>query len=267
MPETRLKKVISASRRIDLVGCYPDETAMILAKKCPPEKVHTLVIWTKNATHLLGHSRLIQQLRRYDQLFLHFTVTGMGNSPLEPYVPAPEESLKALPALIQLVGHPDRIRIRFDPIVHLRKPSGKYYTNFFYFNNLVPIITAQGITNVSISWMSVYKKVKLRLARNGFQIVPLSPPQQQRELAILQETTEKWGVVLHFCSTAGLPVSRCIDGTLLSKLHPTGESCSENKAKGQRQLCGCTESWDIGWYHPCLHGCLYCYGNPKEYSK
>ena len=42
-------KLISASRRVDLVGGYADLFAELLDKKAPPESVHTLVIWTKSA--------------------------------------------------------------------------------------------------------------------------------------------------------------------------------------------------------------------------
>ena len=39
--------VISASRRTDLVGCYPEALVERL-HEFPSESVHSLVIWTKN---------------------------------------------------------------------------------------------------------------------------------------------------------------------------------------------------------------------------
>lgn len=36
------------------------------------------------------------------------------------------------------------------------------------------------------------------------------------------------------------------------------------KDKGQRQLCGCIESKDIGRYDTCPHACRYCYANSNE---
>ncbi len=45
--EQSLPVVLSASRRTDLVGCYPEYLIEKL-KAYPPEKVHTIVIWTKN---------------------------------------------------------------------------------------------------------------------------------------------------------------------------------------------------------------------------
>lgn len=37
-----------------------------------------------------------------------------------------------------------------------------------------------------------------------------------------------------------------------------------NKAIGQRQLCDCINSKDIGCYDTCPHGCVYCYANRNE---
>ena len=38
----------------------------------------------------------------------------------------------------------------------------------------------------------------------------------------------------------------------------------DNKDKGQRTLCGCMVSKDIGQYDTCPHQCEYCYANTSK---
>ncbi|MBL7075159.1 DUF1848 family protein [candidate division KSB1 bacterium] len=258
-----MRKVISASRRIDLVGGFPDQLAHLLDDKCPPNRVHTLVLWTKNAANLLNHQRLRETVKRYDQIYLHYSITGMGGGFLEPRIPPTEEALGHLPRLIRLVDCPQRIRIRFDPIVHLRLPGGGNFSNFPHFERVVSRVVELGITTFSISWMATYRGVVRRLRERGIlpEVVSLSRRKEEAEKLI--EIANNLGITINWCCVSGFQSSRCIDGELFNALHPLGYQCSTAKAKGQRELCGCTESWDIGWYNPCPHGCLYCYANPK----
>jgi hypothetical protein len=261
MPQV-YKKVISASRRIDMVGNAPDQFVEILHQKCPPGSVHTLVIWTKNAENLFEYKPLFEAVQRYDQLFFHYTVTGMGGTILEPRVPRPDRGMSFLPKLVELVGDPRRIRFRFDPIVNLIMPDGSAYCNLSWFEKLAPQVKALGIQDISISWMSEYRKVLSRLKRSGITPMRVTPQLWQRQYTMIMETATKYNLIMHGCCVPGMPRSKCIDGNLLAELHPNKEPCSKRKAKGQRAECGCTESWDIGWYHHCYHGCRYCYANP-----
>lgn len=38
----------------------------------------------------------------------------------------------------------------------------------------------------------------------------------------------------------------------------------DNRDKGQRELCKCIKSKDIGEYNTCVHGCEYCYANASK---
>ncbi|MBN1918918.1 MAG: DUF1848 family protein [Verrucomicrobia bacterium] len=257
-----MKKVISASRRIDLVAGYPDKTVELLAEKAPPEATHTVVVWTKDPTNMIDHAMLRTSLGRYANLFLHLTVTGMGGGPLEPRVPAPHLVLERLPEVVGFVGGPDHVRVRFDPIVHVRCPDGSEYTNLDFFSTLSGAIARLGVANVSISWMQVYRKVLRNLARRGYAPIEVSPERWRTERAHLEEVAGRHRITLHGCCVPGMARSRCIDGELLARIHPAEEPCSTRRARGQRELCGCTESYDIGWYEPCRHGCVYCYANP-----
>jgi hypothetical protein len=257
------KKVISASRRIDMVGDAPEHFVKIVKQKCPPASVHTLVIWTKNAANLFEYAPLFATVKKYDQLFFHYTVTGMGGTILEPRVASPERAMIFLPKLVELAGDPRRIRFRFDPIVNLQMPDGTFYSNLPWFEKFAPQVKESGITDISISWMSEYRKVISRLKRAGITTLKVTQELWRRQFEAIMETAAKYDFTMHGCCVPVMSRSRCIDGTLLTKLHPGKEPCSIRKAKGQRTECGCTESWDIGWYHHCYHGCRYCYANPE----
>lgn len=258
-----MKLVLSASRRTDLAACYPEEFIRLL-EDYPPEQVHSIVIWTKNARNLLHHARLRETLLQYDQLFLQYSVTGMGGGPLEPGIPPTEESLALLPELIRLTGSPERISLRYDPIVNLRI-GGEPFNNLESFARVAPELGKWGVKRVTTSWMTCYGKVAKRFERMGIETVPFDG---RCQADYLLEQCNRHGLTLHACCVEGLPMSRCIDGPALSALHPKGERCSLAKASGQRPLCGCTASRDIGWYSQvCGGSCLYCYANPAESSR
>jgi hypothetical protein len=253
--------VLSASRRTDLVGCYPRSLVDRL-QEYPPDAVHSVVIWTKNPRNMIVEGPLRRTLGHYRQIFVHLTITGMGGTEFEPLIPPWEETIKMIGPLIDLVENPKRISWRFDPIVEV-EGLGKAYTNLDLFPRLASAIAPWGIEACRLSWVSPYPKVVSRLARRGWRLVPSDFEKRKRQADEVEKIASSSGMRLYFCSMQGFPVSSCIDGQLLSRIHPGGLPCSREKAKGQRPLCGCTESLDIGWYSlRCKHGCLYCYALP-----
>lgn len=256
--------VISASRREEMLGFSPDLLCDLLLKKCPPERVHTLVFWSKHPINLINHHRLNRLVKQYAQVFLHLTITGMGGTFLEPGIPSPLKVIATIQDIINLVGSPERVRLRFDPIVHLQFPDGTIYSNLSFFESIVEIAQSNGIRNLITSWMTPYPKVLNRLKANGIQPILQSSDDILDEWNQLKIKSEHAGLNLNACCMEQLPVSSCIDGDALTELHPMRLKASEEKAGGQRNRCGCTKSWDIGWYKSCPGGCLYCYANPAK---
>ena len=257
-------RVISASRRVEMVGCYPKKLIEILKKRCPPEKVHSIVLWSKDPRNLIENTELSDCLNRYSQLFLHLTVSGMGGSCLEKGIPGSSEIFQILPELIRFTGDPGRVRLRFDPLVHLKFPDGRSYTNLDRFIKVAEEAKKEKIKYITVSWMEAYPKVVKRLKKYGIEVEQVSAEKRKEEADWILKMAKKRGISILGCCAPNLPIGRCIDGGLLTELHPGKLSASIKMALGQRSLCRCTESWDIGWYYPCPGSCLYCYANPVE---
>lgn len=280
-----MKKVVSASRRTDLVAFFPEWFASVLGKKgaevqgpsgstyevdLDPDAVHTVVLWSKNFQNMIDNfAGLRDLLLDYDQLFCHFTITGLGGSFIERGVPPYRKALSQLDDLIEIVGTPDRVTIRFDPVVYW-KDEGKTRTNLRIFEKMAPAIHEKGVKNIRISFAQWYRKAKRRADKQGFPYVDPSLEKKWEDARLLARVAGGWGLRLFSCSQdflteiPGIRPSSCVDGRLLQELHPDGESVSHTKDKTQRAECRCTTSVDIGSYTQfCPNSCLYCYANPK----
>lgn len=258
------KLVLSASRRVEFL-CFPDRFLEAL-DKYPPRRVHTIVIWTKKPQLLHSHKcrRLLKRLQEYDQLYLHISITGLGSHFLEPNIRPFEETISFLPKVVDLVGTPRRISVRFDPIINIVHESGMAISNFHLFPRVAEGSIDNGITRFTVSWMSAYSKVRRRLEALGFAELEPNDSIKKKQARKLRTWEKRLAIDIKGCCTQPFfPAAGCIDGTLLSNLHPKGEKCSLEKPLGQRPLCGCTTSIDIGWYYQCPNGCVYCYGQPK----
>jgi hypothetical protein len=280
-----MKQVISASRRTDLVAFFPEWLAGVVKEEkahvlgpsgraydvdLSPQNVHTFVLWSKNFANLIGNRRgLLDALRKYEQLYFYFSITGLGGTAIEMLVPEPVISLRQIEPLIEIAGRPERVSLRFDPIAYWEE-KGEVRTNLGFFERLARIAARLGITTIRFSFAQWYGKSKRRAARRDFHFIDPPADDKLASTRTLAEIAGAHGLSLHSCaqnflaSVPGVRPSACINGALLSSLHPHREPASLRKDRSQRPECGCTESTDIGSYtQSCPHSCIYCYANPR----
>ena len=258
------KKVISASRRVDLVAFYPDFLVVRLVES-GTENIHTLVIWTKNPQNMLIHPKLREVLEKLSQVYVLLTVTGLGGTALEPYAPTKDQVFMQLPKIIDSLGSSQRLTIRYDPLIDVIYQDKTRISNIDMnlFGEILSRAHLLGIKRVIVSYVTLYQKVEKRLKQNGFTIM-----HHRIEEIIdfiknqMMPKTEKLGMELSTCVLPDLTTKGCIDEKTLIGLHPLHQACSKAKDRSQRENCHCTKSLDIGQWFACYHNCLYCYGNP-----
>jgi hypothetical protein len=271
--------VISASRRTDLPRWYlpwleaslrNEEATVHLpyggrrVVSLRPDEVHTLVLWSKDYSQLLGDRAVRTLLGRYDQVAAQLTVTGLGGSLIEPGAPPWGGAIGQLPEIIALCGRPERVVVRFDPIVHWRE-GDRIQSNLSWAEPLFARCAAAGVRDVRTSFATLYGKV----LRRGMNWHDPSPEEKLHIATRLADLAHRYRIRLGACTDldlerAGIPRVPCIDGARLTELHPQRALASSRRDRGQRPNCLCTESVDIGSYTMrCPGGCLYCYANPQ----
>jgi hypothetical protein len=236
-----------------------------------PERVHTLVFWSKNFGPFLAgrYGERLQSMGYH--LFFNFTLNS-ASAILEPGVPALPQRLGQLHQLCLRFGVA-AIQWRFDPICHFATAAQRHGSNMQDFATIAAVAGECGIETCVTSFMDHYRKIA---RRTGSQLAFIDPPaaEKVRILMKMQAILTPLGINLALCCEndilARLPAESpiragaCISGRRIMALH--GGRVSVRQDAGQRKAagCGCTVSVDVGSYslHPCHHNCLYCYASP-----
>lgn len=281
--------VLSASRRTDIPAFYMPWfisriergffevvnpfNRQVSIVDAGPDRVHTLVFWSKNFGPFLdgGYGEMLQD-RGY-HLFFNFTLNSAAPL-LEPRVPPLTTRLAQLADLCRRFG-PRAVHWRFDPICFYRTAGGSVENNLTDFSRIAAAAAVCGIERCITSFMDDYAKIRRRTAAiPGFEFLYPEPAEQRRITLEMNDELKQKGMTLYLCcekvlleslpAGTGIRPSSCIPNDFLVELY--GGNLSFQKDHGQRIAsgCGCKVSVDIGSYHlqPCHHRCLFCYANP-----
>ncbi len=269
--------IISASRRTDIPAFYskwfrnrldagfclvqnPFRKSQISRISLRREEVDAFVFWTRNPDPFLEALDAVDA-GGFPYYFL-FTLTGYG-LPLEPSVPAVDSAVESLKRLSRRLGS-ERVVWRYDPIIYRRGITPAWHLENF--SRLAERLCGH-VVAVKVSFLDLYRKTNRRMAAiDGFAPEdPAAGPGALDLLASMARIAAGNGMRIETCAEdlnlSGTGASRgaCIDLPLLERL------CSgpirADKDPGQRPLCMCVSSKDIGTTDSCGHGCVYCYAN------
>ncbi len=269
--------ILSVSRRTDIPAFYatwflhrvragfcvvpnPFRPAQVSRVSLEPQDVDAFVFWSKNPAPLLPH--LAELEARGYRYYFQFTLNGYDRR-FEPHMPALPERIATFRALARQTA-PWRVVWRYDPILLSTWTPADFHRETF--RRLADQL-AGSTTCVVVSLVDFYAKTRRRLAaleRQGNTVTrtPEQAPEAHVLLRDLAGIARQHGMTIQTCAEGtdfreiGVPAGACIDPTILARL---GRPLSLPKDPGQRPLCLCVTSRDIGMTDTCLHDCVYCY--------
>lgn len=297
--------IISASRTKDMVRRSPDLLTDVLLGKAAcrwgphgpfgqvePERLHSVVLWTKDPRNLLTHQplrRALMKLRTEHSVLitLQITATGLGGSFVEPGIPYWQNVYSSLKELLAEGWiEPASVIYRFDPFLTVRTPGGNELSNaqIGLFERVCAEFLSLGIPRVTTSRADAvrYPKVAERITKLGLTWIYFEDAFAADFCRQMSDFCRSLRADFSVCCDPLIPGMTdnrgCIDARWLNQVKgnssPPATEILHNKIGKQRPPCQCTYSRDIGYSTgsaTCYSGgfgCLYCYaqGNAQPPS-
>jgi hypothetical protein len=271
--------IISASRRTDIPAFYaawfmqriregfclvpnPFNPRQEVRVSLVPEDVEVIVFWTRQPGPLLPYLDELDQ-RGY-QYYFQYTLLDYPLQ-IDTAAPSLQIRLQNFLRLAENIG-PQRIIWRYDPILFTALTPADFHRETYA--RLAEQL--RGCTHHSvISILTVYDKIWRRMQAMARQGARLLHPFDAQEswfgdlMRSLAASAQANGMRITSCASEivlhdyGIQPGKCIDDDMISEVF--GLDVTHTKDPGQRKMCGCVISKDIGVYNTCLFGCQYCY--------
>ncbi|MDE6206481.1 MAG: DUF1848 domain-containing protein [Muribaculaceae bacterium] len=231
------------------------------------DKTKFIVFWSKNPEPIIPYLPLLMQHKIF--CYFQYTLNEYDAERLEPNVPPLTTRIETFKRIVNILGK-GSVVWRFDPMVLTDRISIDDLLHKI--ENIANQLTGYVEKLVfSFADIATYKKVGRNLSAAGINYREWT---ENEMLDFAQKLSAlNLGLELATCaekidlSQFGINHNHCIDSDLICRLAPDlqNEISTLKTDKGQRTLCGCITSKDIGAYNTCPHGCAYCYANTTPY--
>jgi hypothetical protein len=229
---------------------YPKQVSRY---RLDPDVVDCIGFCTKNPRPMLDKMDILDPFRQ----FWFVTITPYGKE-IEPNVPDKRQVLDSFRRLSEKVGV-HAIGWRYDPIFLTEKYDLDFHIRSF--EEMTRYLSGF-VDQCVISFIDLYAKT-----RRNF---PQARDVNRREREIIGEAFagigKRYGIRIRTCCEGtelerfGIDVAGCMTQAVVERAIGTTLSVPAGK-KSPREACSCLLGNDIGMYHTCSHGCVYCYAN------
>jgi DNA repair photolyase len=218
----------------------------ILGGKEVTGNIDGIVFWTKNPAPMLNR---LNELNDYMHYFL-YTLNPYGGN-IERNLPPLDERLKTFRTLSEQIGA-ERVIWRYDPIL---------LTHDFDVNRHIAQFESLA---TQLNGYTKRCKISFLIGKHAQMHAP-DFSERRQIVAAISDIANKNGIKIETCTLAeeftefGVTKSSCIDPELWESLLQAKRK--SKRLDNQRKECRCMPSVDVGIYHTCSNGCMYCYAN------
>jgi len=254
------------------------------------KNTRVVVFWTKNPKPMMRHLDFLQ--KEVKNFYFQFSLNDYDKEGLEGKVPNLESRIKTFKELSEKIGK-EKVIWRFDPYILTDTIDVKeLLKRTEYIGDQLKDYTKKFV--FSYADIKTYKKVQNNLKKDAIPYQEFNERTMHELASGLMELNKKWNFEIGTCAEKipleqyGITHNKCIDDDLMIDLFSDDKPLMDFlgvefeepnlfdlpsdgskkilkkkklKDKGQRELCGCIMSKDIGQYNTCPHECVYCYAN------
>jgi hypothetical protein len=246
-------------------------------------EARVFVFWSKNPAPFLPYLKELD--KRGLHYYFHMTLNDYETEGFEKGVPPLRDRVETFKRLAGMIDG-SRVLWRFDPLILTDALSPEHLCERVY---RLGASLSGNTERCTISFLACYKKVLSNLTAAGVGIRPWDAGSRSAMLRYVAALGRELKLSVFCCAgekdlcADGIVHGKCIDDDLIIRLFGHDEKLmaffgvkngetgtaqrgdlperNELKDKGQRPLCNCTVSKDIGSYNTCGHQCAYCYAN------
>jgi len=252
-------------------------------------KTRIIVFWSKNPKPIIKHIDFLDEVGI--NYYFQYTLNDYVKEGIEKKVGSVERRIDTFIELSEKIGK-EKVIWRFDPYI-LTETSGveELLKRTENIGNQLKGYTEKLV--FSFADIKTYKKVQSNMLKAPVIYHEFNERTMNELAKGLMELNKNWNFEIGTCAEKidldkyGIIHNKCVDDDLMVRLFsndkelmdfigykPVQPSLFEHvddnsgkyrykikKDKGQRELCGCIMSKDIGQYNTCPHECIYCYAN------
>ncbi|MDR1525752.1 MAG: DUF1848 domain-containing protein [Tannerella sp.] len=245
-------------------------------------RTRVIVFWSKNPGPLLDCLDEIREI--IPNFYFQYTLNDYEPEKIEAGLPPLKQRIETFIRLSEKIGK-EKVVWRFDPLI-LTETVGvdELLKKVETVGNQLKKYTDKMV--FSFVDIGVYRRVQRNLSKSAHKYREFDEDSMRMFAKGLSRLNESWRFEIGTCAEKipleeyGIKHNKCIDGELMIKLFPEDKALTDFlgadtdrgeaslfpamrrdrlKDKGQRPLCGCIASKDIGMYNTCPHLCEYCY--------